>query len=171
MRDCARRGCTRAGLQPGTSLVSEQVNSFAAANTDDQILPSRLTRHFAGHLSLLHDPDDWTPSLLPSPEHANATDRIARKQRRVTRERLRRATGQAAILALGGCSASPVQNLLGSFFPAWMLCAVAGIASAIVLRQALGVLGISQYLIVPPLTYLCVAVAGTLLVWLVWFGH
>lgn len=75
------------------------------------------------------------------------------------------------ILCLTGCSASPAQNLFGSFFPAWMLCAVAGIVSTICLRQILAALGVSQYVIAPPLTYLSVAVAATLLVWLVGFGH
>jgi YtcA family len=72
---------------------------------------------------------------------------------------------------LAGCSTSPSLNLLGSFFPAWMLCAAAGIVIAVILRQVLGTVGVNQYLIAPPLTYLSIAVAGTLLVWLVWFAH
>jgi YtcA family len=74
-------------------------------------------------------------------------------------------------LFLAGCSTSPAQNMFGSFFPAWMLCAAAGIAIAVILRQALYALSVNQYLIAPPLTYLCIAVSGTLLVWLLWFGH
>jgi hypothetical protein len=61
--------------------------------------------------------------------------------------------------------------MFGSFFPAWMLCAAAGVVIAIILRQIFGVLGLERYLIAPPLTYLCIALAGTLLVWLHWFGH
>ena len=72
---------------------------------------------------------------------------------------------------LAGCSTSPVQNMFGSFFPAWMLCAAAGVVIAIILRQVFGALGLNRYLIAPPLTYLCIALAGTLLVWLLWFGH
>ena len=72
---------------------------------------------------------------------------------------------------LAGCTTSPAQNMFGSFFPAWMLCAAAGIVIAVLLRQFLYALGISQYLIAPPLTYLSIAAAGTLLVWLIWFGH
>ncbi len=75
------------------------------------------------------------------------------------------------MLLLAGCSTSPAQNMLGSFVPAWLLCAATGIASAVILRQALCALGVNQHLIAPPLTYLCIAVAGTLLVWLLWFGH
>jgi YtcA family len=76
-----------------------------------------------------------------------------------------------AALFLAGCSTSPAQNMLGSFFPAWMLCAAAGIVIAVLLRQVLCALDVNQYLIAPPLTYLSIAVSGTLLVWLLWFGH
>jgi len=89
----------------------------------------------------------------------------------MTRERLKIATGQGAVLCLAACSTSPTQNMFGSFFPAWMLCTAAGIASAVILRQVLSMFGINQYLIAPPLTYLSIAVSGTLLVWLLWFGH
>lgn len=74
-------------------------------------------------------------------------------------------------MSLCGCSASPAQNLFGSFFPAWMLCAVAGIAGAVVVHQVLAAVGVNKYLVAPPLTYLCIAIAGTLFVWLFWFGH
>jgi YtcA family len=74
-------------------------------------------------------------------------------------------------MCLAGCNASPAQNMFGSFFPAWMLCAAAGIISAICVHLILSMLGVSRYVIAPPLTYLSVAVAVTLLVWLLWFGH
>lgn len=72
---------------------------------------------------------------------------------------------------LSACSGSPSQNVLGSFFPAWMLCAALGVVAAIVLRQILAALGINEHLIAPPLTYVCVTLASTLLIWLLWFGH
>ncbi len=74
-------------------------------------------------------------------------------------------------MLLAGCSTSPAQNLFGSFFPAWMLCAAAGIFTAVILHKVFSVIGIDRHLIAPPLTYFCVAVASTLLIWLVWFGH
>jgi YtcA family len=86
-------------------------------------------------------------------------------------EHLKVAAGQAAILVVGGCSTSPAQNMFGSFFPAWMLCVAVGILGAVVARQILIAGGIHRYVVAPPLTYLCIAVDGTLLVWLIWFGH
>jgi YtcA family len=90
----------------------------------------------------------------------------------VKREQLKSTTPLIPVaLLLSGCSGSPAQNVLGSFFPAWMLCAALGIVVAVIIRQILSALGINEHLIAPPLTYLCFAVAGTLLIWLVWFGH
>ena len=66
---------------------------------------------------------------------------------------------------------SPTLDLFGSYFPAWMLCAVVGILIAVIIRQVLVVAGIGEYVIVPLLTYAGLAVSATLLVWLVWFGH
>jgi threonine/homoserine efflux transporter RhtA len=40
----------------------------------------------------------------------------------------------AGTLALGGCRSAPLFNLMGSFFPAWMLCLVAGILLTLVAR-------------------------------------
>ncbi len=71
----------------------------------------------------------------------------------------------------GGCSTSPAQNILGSFFPAWMLCAALGIVIAVIIRLILSATRIGEYVIAPPLTYACVAAAATLLVWLLWFGN
>ena len=62
-------------------------------------------------------------------------------------------------------------DLLGSYFPGWMLCAVLGVAAAIIIRQILAVAGISEYLVAPLLTYAALAMSATLVVWLLWFGH
>jgi hypothetical protein len=62
-------------------------------------------------------------------------------------------------------------DLLGSYFPAWMLCAGVGIVAAVILRQILAVAGIADYVVAPLLTYAGFAVSATVLVWLLWFGH
>jgi hypothetical protein len=73
------------------------------------------------------------------------------------------------LLAISGCSHSPTLNLLGSYFPAWMFCAVLGVVAAVVIRQILRFYGIDEYVLVPLLTYACFAVSGALLSWLLWF--
>ena len=93
----------------------------------------------------------------------------------IRRERDRRAPlglrRVAIVLPIVGCSYSPTLELLGSYFPAWMLCAAIGIVAAIVTRQILAVAGINDYVVAPLLTYAGLALSATLLAWLFWFGH
>ena len=77
----------------------------------------------------------------------------------------------AIALPIAACNYAPTMDLLGSYFPAWMLCAAVGIVAAIIIRQILAVAGISEYVVAPLLTYAGLAVSATLLAWLLWFGH
>jgi len=74
-------------------------------------------------------------------------------------------------LALAGCNHAPAQDILGSFFPAWMLSAALGVLATICVRVVLGTTGISAYVPVPPVTFILCAAAVTLFTWLVWFGQ
>ena len=74
-------------------------------------------------------------------------------------------------MPVAGCSYSPTLDLLGSYFPAWMLCAAIGIVAAVIIRQILAVAGINDYVLAPLLTYAGLAGSATLLAWLLWFGH
>jgi hypothetical protein len=66
---------------------------------------------------------------------------------------------------------SPTLDLLGSYFPAWMLCAAAGVFAAVVVRQVLSVVGVGDYVVAPLLTYAGLALSATWLIWLLMFGH
>lgn len=72
---------------------------------------------------------------------------------------------------LAGCSAAPAQNIMGSFFPAWLLCAAIGCGAAAGFRLVLGALAVHDHVIFPLLTYLATALAVAMLIWLIWFGH
>ena len=74
-------------------------------------------------------------------------------------------------LVLSGCSAAPSQNVLGSFFPSWILCGVVGVAIAVVARRVLVSTAVDQYLLLPVVTYFAIAIAGSMLAWLFWFGR
>lgn len=69
-----------------------------------------------------------------------------------------------------GCSDAPSLNVLGSFFPSWMLCALGGLLLAAVLGQLLGVVGIAQHLPLPALSFAAAAASFSFLLWLVWLG-
>jgi hypothetical protein len=73
-------------------------------------------------------------------------------------------------IGLAGCSNAPAQNILGSFFPSWMLCVLAGIAAAVLVRQVFAVVGIDKALPAPLLVYLALTVFFAFAVWLAWLG-
>jgi hypothetical protein len=66
---------------------------------------------------------------------------------------------------------SPTLDLLGSYFPAWMLCTTAGVFAAVIVRQVLSVAGLGDYVVAPLLTYAGLALSATWLIWLLMFGH
>lgn len=81
-----------------------------------------------------------------------------------------RAAIGAAPIALAGCSGAPSLNILGSYFPSWMLCALAGIGAAVLVRQGLAAIGIDKALPAPLLVYLAFAAFFAFATWLVWLG-
>ena len=70
---------------------------------------------------------------------------------------------------LTGCRGAPSINLLGSFFPAWMLCVGVGVAISVALRQVFIKTGIEQHLPARMVVYLCLWGLITLLTWLLFF--
>ena len=77
----------------------------------------------------------------------------------------------AIALPVAARSRSPTMDLLGSYFPAWMLCAAVGVVAAVIIWRILAMAGIHEYVIAPLLTYTGLALSATLLSLLFWFGH
>lgn len=75
-----------------------------------------------------------------------------------------------AAFCVTACSKAPAQDVLGSFFPAWLLCAAIGVVGSVMCQKVLAVIGLGNVIPVPTLTYLALACAITLAVWLAWFG-
>jgi hypothetical protein len=73
-------------------------------------------------------------------------------------------------VGVAACSASPSRNILGSYFPTWMVCALLGIVCVVVIRGVLVKIGIDATLPVPVIVYLCMWTAATLAIWLVWLA-
>jgi len=77
-----------------------------------------------------------------------------------------------AALPLGGCSGgAPTIFLAGAYFPAWLICAVAGVLGAVVVRVALVALAIDDALPFRLGIYVCIAAAIGFLVSIVGFGR
>jgi YtcA family len=102
------------------------------------------------------------------------------KGRRVTRElsSIRRRTigvavtaaSSAAMLLVVGCSRAPSFNLLGSFFPAWILCGVIGILLAVAVPLFFVRIKLEQQLKPLIVVYPCLAAFFTFTLWLLFFS-
>jgi hypothetical protein len=76
----------------------------------------------------------------------------------------------AGLALLSGCSSAPSRNILGSYFPSWMICALIGMAATVVLRAVLAKTGIDEELPMPIVVYLAFATAFSLAIWLLWLA-
>jgi hypothetical protein len=74
------------------------------------------------------------------------------------------------LLLLTGCSSAPSRNILGSYFPSWMICALIGMGATVALRVALVKVGIDAELPIPIVIYLAFATAISLAIWLLWLA-
>jgi hypothetical protein len=73
-------------------------------------------------------------------------------------------------MALSGCSGAPSLNILGSYFPSWMLCAIAGLIFAILAHRLFASWGIDALLPVRALVYLSLTAGFGFATWLVWLS-
>jgi fructose-specific phosphotransferase system IIC component len=69
---------------------------------------------------------------------------------------------------LAGCSRAPTFDIVGSLFPAWIVCLVLGILAAILTRWLL--LRLKVTLVLPVLLYPSLAAFFTFLLWLILFS-
>ena len=74
-----------------------------------------------------------------------------------------------AFLFLSGCGRAPAINVLGSFFPAWMICLTAGVILAFVARFLLLRYRLENEVGPLALFYPCIVVFSTCLLWLIFF--
>jgi YtcA family len=71
---------------------------------------------------------------------------------------------------LVGCRAEPSISFVGSFFPAWILCAVIGVVLAGLAHIVLVRAGIDRFLAPRGLAYASLALSFALGTWLLFFG-
>jgi hypothetical protein len=100
---------------------------------------------------------------------------IARKEYpSLLRNGARRAANCGAIfLALqlaAGCSRAPTFNLLGSFFPSWILCGLIGIVLTVIARLIFVRMNLEQQLTPLVVVYPCLTAFFTFTTWLLFFS-
>ena len=76
----------------------------------------------------------------------------------------------AVLLWIPGCGLAPSVNILGSFFPAWLISIVTGTVLTVLVRQLFVVTKIDPNLQPAGLVYLSLVFLLTFATWLVLFG-
>ena len=74
-----------------------------------------------------------------------------------------------ALVFLTGCRGAPSINLVGSFFPSWMLCVAIGVVGLLLLRTVFVRTQMETHLGPLPLVYFCLWIVITLGSWLLFF--
>lgn len=77
----------------------------------------------------------------------------------------------AQVIVLTSCNHSPSQEIVGSYFPSWMLCALAGIFLTLIIRKVVVRLGVDDFLPAKLILYAGLALSLTFVSWLAWYGH
>ena len=81
--------------------------------------------------------------------------------------RLRYCAAACALLLTAGCSQGPSYDVMGSLFPAWLVCVVLGALLAVGGRWLL--LRARIAVVFPVLVYPCLAAVFTFAIWLTFF--
>ena len=72
-------------------------------------------------------------------------------------------------IVCAGCSRAPSINVLGSFFPAWMVCTIVAIVLALVVRYALLKFQLESEVGHVGIFYLCLVIFLACGLWLLFF--
>ena len=80
------------------------------------------------------------------------------------------AATMAASAAQAAEPAAPSIVVFGSYFPAWIVCAIVGVVGAVIARFILARLGVDEFLPLRLVVYLCLAIVFGLGVWLVTYA-
>jgi hypothetical protein len=85
----------------------------------------------------------------------------------------RTATGAIGLVVLqlaAACSRAPTFNILGSFFPSWILCGLLGIVLTVAARWLLVRAELEQHLSPLVVVYPCLTAFFTFTIWLLFFS-
>jgi len=66
---------------------------------------------------------------------------------------------------------SPTIDILGSYFPAWMICIVSGLTLTLVARWVVQLCRLKPYLGPAPLIYSCLMIVFTFTTWILFYQN
>jgi hypothetical protein len=87
------------------------------------------------------------------------------------RRALAGATALVALLSMTGCSHAPEFNILGSYFPAWLLCITAGVGLTSLVYLGLQRAHLEREVQPSIVVYPCMAALLAFTLWLVLFSR
>ena len=162
----------------GAASAQPAIVAFGAGIASDAVPSDHDLGHegsgvVAGHA--VGDLSDRSQSSLPygsakaGPALRKTENAVGKMRRGVAPTRVATASTVCGILA--GCNHAPAQNLLGSYFPSWMICAVIGLLGTLVCRQVMVRTGLDAVIPVKLLVYLALGLSLTFLAWLSWFAN
>jgi len=93
-----------------------------------------------------------------------------RNRRRKSSRRYHAGLSLAVLLVTVGCSHAPEYSIFGSFFPAWIFCAVGGLLLMAGARALITRIAITEHLAAPVLLYLSMAIFFTCMLWLLFYS-
>jgi hypothetical protein len=73
-------------------------------------------------------------------------------------------------IIFAGCRRSPTVNILGSFFPGWLICLFAGIVLALVAYRLFSHFGVDKEILWPVVVYPCLALLFACVLWLILYS-
>lgn len=76
----------------------------------------------------------------------------------------------SVVCMLAGCRRAPTFNILGSFFPAWLICMVVGVVLAVVANRVLVYFKLDKAIVWSIVVYPCLALFFACLLWLIFFS-
>jgi YtcA family len=86
-----------------------------------------------------------------------------------SRDAIRAGLASTLVFASTGCARSPSFNVLGSYFPGWIVCMVASILVTALVRFVLNRLRWERQVPALPLFYFSIALLIACLIWLIAF--
>lgn len=74
------------------------------------------------------------------------------------------------VIAIAGCRRAPTFNILGSFFPSWLVCLFAGIILAAIANRLFVRFALEKEILWPVVVYPCLALLFACVLWLILFS-
>jgi hypothetical protein len=105
---------------------------------------------------------------MHSKQLAKSLRRIIRTLRSPFTTRARTTTLALGVLLFTSCARAPSFNILGSFFPAWLVCLILAVLFTVITGWLL--LRLQVPIAVPALTYPALTALLTFALWLIFFG-